>query len=131
MEPAAHLAQVLGSRAQAISATVIDAEYAERPELWARFGEEGRARALEDAAFHVRFLCTALSMGLPDLFADYLGWLAPLLAHRGIGPDVLRRHLELLGEAIEANVEHGVAAAALEVLRHGVAALQPGGRRDA
>ncbi|MFL5274156.1 MAG: hypothetical protein ACJ79E_19010 [Anaeromyxobacteraceae bacterium] len=131
MAAAAHLAQVLGSRAGAISTAVIDAEYAERPELWTRFGEEGRARALEDAAFHVKFLCTALSMGLPDLFADYLGWLAPLLAHRGIGADVLRRHLELLGDAIEANVDRGAAAAALEVLRHGMAALPAEGRRDA
>lgn len=52
------------------------------PDWLARYGEHGRRRGIEDAAFHVDFLTGAIQSGAPATFENYARWVARVLAAR-------------------------------------------------
>lgn len=87
---------------EALAHDMTGRHFARRPGLEKRFGAAGRAHCAEDAKFHIDFLAEAVSLGVPELFADYLVWGVAMLASRGIGAEDLIANVaeldRLLGE---------------------------------
>lgn len=91
------------------------------PEWLARHGERARLHGQTDAAYHLDFLVAALELDQPDAFVAYARWTAGVLTSRGIDPAALAEHLQLLGQALEAEV--GPWPAVSRALEAGVSAL--------
>src|SRR5690606_10331080 len=89
--------QLEALRADAVQYTVAACER-RMPELFARFGERGRAFCTEDTHFHLDFLRSALEAEEPRLFINYLVWLAQVLESRQVPVDSLPVSLEALKE---------------------------------
>ena len=73
--------------------------------------------------YHVSYLADALANERPELFADYVRWLAGFLERHGSPTEYLRGTLVALDEALQAALgeQHGAVAA---VLATGYAALE-------
>ena len=70
------------------------------PGLINQYGEEGRNRCYEDAVFHLQFLAEALTMNLPDMYANYILWAATMLKSRNIPETDLHDNLNFVQKAI-------------------------------
>lgn len=94
------------------------------PELFARFGARGLEACAEDIGFHLDFLQPALESGDLSPFTAYLGWLAQVLASRGIPGDSLPRSLDDLSTFFARQLGDAAApvVAALEAGRAALAA---------
>ncbi len=117
----AELFREIDDRRQALAEAITARHYERRPELAERYGPAGRAKCLQDAAYHLTYLSEAMAVSAPDLFADYVAWAKVMLEGRGIPSedllvnlevlrDVLRRELpseaaEVAGHYVDAGVE--------------------------
>jgi hypothetical protein len=70
------------------------------PGLLERYGEAGKTRCFEDAVFHLNFLAEALTMNLPDMYANYILWAASMLKSRNIPESDLDDNLDYVQQAI-------------------------------
>ena len=104
-----------------------DAVHQRHPAWMAGSGIGGRARCLEDLLYHVSYLADALANERPELFADYVRWLAGFLERHGVPTEYLLETLVALDEALQTapGKEHDAVAA---VLATGYAALEEQGR---
>lgn len=92
---------------------VVDRHYEIHPDLAERYGPNGRAKCGEDAAYHFGYLAEALSMGEPELFADYVAWAKVMLAARGIPANDLASNLRVLWDVLVRELPregHGIIA---------------------
>jgi hypothetical protein len=102
-----------------------------------RFGERGRAFALEDGLHHVNYLCNALWIGNPETLENYARWLQNVLTTRGMCTLHAEENFARLADALRArDLDEGEAAsrflaAAREALRYRAAGagLQEAGSR--
>jgi MerR family transcriptional regulator, light-induced transcriptional regulator len=117
-------ANELRSAAETISLAAVAKDYARRPELLARYGERGRAMYLQDTRFHLSYLADAIGFGRPSIFRDYLGWVADVLAARGVAPEELNENLRCVREVLDETRSPESLAIALEAFDAGVAAAR-------
>ena len=80
--------------------SVVTRHYELHPELAQRYGQSGRVKCAEDAAYHINYLAEALLMGRPELFADYVAWAKVMLAARGIPTQDLADNLRILSDVV-------------------------------
>lgn len=117
------LAERIAAGAPAIARSTTEAMY--RDPFWdARFGARGRARAEEDAAFHVQYLVTSLRADAPNIFVEYARWLRDLLVPRGMCSLHVTRHFDEVGRAIISLFGGPEASPALSLLEQGSKALE-------
>jgi MerR family transcriptional regulator, light-induced transcriptional regulator len=117
-------ANELRSAAETISLAAVAKDYARRPELLARYGERGRAMYLQDTRFHLSYLADAIGFGRPSIFRNYLGWVADVLAARGVAPEELNENLRCVREVLDETLSPEILAIALEAFDAGVAAAR-------
>jgi len=113
---AATVAELLEKKAL-LAERLVDREFAERPELYMRFGPAARERCLEDAHFHLEYLAEAISANDSWLFWDYVVWADSLLTRRHIPTGHLVRHLETLADVAVLLLSAESAAAAAHFIR--------------
>lgn len=80
-------------------------QYKRQPELLERFGPSGKERTRQDSLYHLRYLAESVSLASPLLFINYMIWLKILLAQYKITGEDLRINLDLMKEAITAQVD--------------------------
>jgi hypothetical protein len=83
-----------------LAVRVAELVYERMPELAARYGAAGRARCEEDTAMHLRFVASAVAVGESRIIADYLAWLAPLLARFRVPQEDLDANLDAIEDAM-------------------------------
>ncbi|MEV1177268.1 hypothetical protein [Nonomuraea sp. NPDC049784] len=66
------------------------------PEMEAAYAEHQLGHTADDVAYIVDFLRAALYVDDPELFASFVGWMAEMLAARGIPARVLLSVLDAL-----------------------------------
>lgn len=121
--PTKELGAQLRLRQATLAETVVQRQFAARPELVARYGPAGRTRCLEDANYHLAYLADAMDVGEPALFTDYVGWASDMLGKRAIPVDDLARYLDLTRTVVRESVEGAAGALAVEYLDAGLARL--------
>src|SRR5262245_12304032 len=92
--------QALEDRRQALAEEAVARQYERRPALRQRYGEVGRAKCVQDTAYHLAHLTGALAADSPALFDDYLLWARDLLAARGVGPEDVAENLACLRDVV-------------------------------
>ncbi|AIQ45320.1 cobalamin-binding protein [Paenibacillus sp. FSL R7-0273] len=80
-------------------------QYERQPDLRQRFGPSGIARTRQDSLYHLRYLAQSVSLESPLLFIHYIIWLKVLLMQYKITAEDLRINLELMKDAITAEVK--------------------------
>lgn len=105
-----------------IAQRAVELTYEALPEYARALDAIGRERCEEDAGFHVRTLVGAVAASDTQIFADYAGWCAELLAGYGVDAENLGAMFRATAQA----VRELAPAAAVEAERHleaGVRAL--------
>lgn len=117
------LATTITERRDRITEDVVSADYARRPELLARYGEEGRAFYARDNNYHLAFLAEAVANGEPALFVDYVAWARSMLAAHGVLVEDLVENLKLLKSALERHLPGNAVEAAVAPIDLAIAGL--------
>jgi len=83
---------------------IVTRQWTLQPALEQRYGKKGRARCLDDARYHLRYLAEAVGASEPALFAKYVTWAKTMLSTRNIPVGDLVFNLEsmlsVLGERL-------------------------------
>ena len=95
-----HLAERIRSLKGLLAEAVTEQFLQRHPDWKERYGERGKQRGLEDAAFHLDFLAGAIECGEPASFEGYARWTVGVLRTRGIAAHFLAENLEQLGVAL-------------------------------
>jgi hypothetical protein len=90
------LVAALGRDAHDIANAVTERFERERPDLFAKYPDTGRARCTEDNVHHVEHLAAALDIDDVGSFEDYREWADAVLEARGIPTDDLAADLRIL-----------------------------------
>lgn len=83
-----------------LSNYITELHFKHDPSLSVRYGPEGKNRCKEDAVFHLNFLAEALTMQLPEMYANYILWAESMLKSRNIPDTDLLNNLEFVQIAI-------------------------------
>ncbi len=98
------LAQRLRDQKQTVAEVVTEEFFQLHPDWQARYGERGRKRGIEDAAYHIDFLMGSIESGAIATFEDYARWVARMLAARGIEPKYVAENFWQIGKALSHNL---------------------------
>lgn len=101
---------------RALAEEAVALHYDDDPALARRYGPAGRAKCVEDAAYHLAYLDEAVASGAPALFLAYLDWARSLLAGLGVPEADLRGQLAVLRRLTFPRLEHEAAHAADAIL---------------
>jgi len=115
--------QLLVEKSNELAQQITRLHFEQNPTLLERYGELGKKRCYEDAVFHLNFLAEALTMNLPDMYANYILWAASMLQSRNVPETDLDDNLDFVQQAIYeilgrqfADVTNGFITAAKEKL---------------
>lgn len=107
---------------RSVAEAVTEEFFRRHPEWEDRYGEQGRARGIEDAQHHMDFLAGALIAGEPQAFTEYVRWARRVLEARGIAAGFLRENLEQIGGALATRLDGPARPAVEAVVRAGLLA---------
>lgn len=113
---------ILTARAS-LAEAVTARQYEAQPELVAKYGEAGRAKCLQDAAYHLSYLADAVAASSLSLFTDYVGWAKVMLGARGIPAADLSRNLTVMQEVVRGRLPPEASAVVDEYFDAGLSRL--------
>jgi methanogenic corrinoid protein MtbC1 len=93
------LAETLRRLKSVVAESVTEEFFQRHPDWLVRYGESGRQRGREDAAYHVDFLAGAIETGAVAAFENYARWTTNVLRSRGIAPAFVAENLRQVGQA--------------------------------
>lgn len=73
--------------------------FEQNPGLLARYGDEGKEKCLQDAAYHLFYLAEAVKAESKELFSSYIEWAASMLQSRKVPKGVLTDNLHFMNQA--------------------------------
>lgn len=83
-----------------IVSKIVEKQYSLAPEFWEKFGEEGKKKSLQDAAYHLSFLSEAIQLGDTDIFTEYIGWVKLLFREINLPDGVIVNTLKITDEVL-------------------------------
>ncbi len=95
-----------------IAETVVERQFALRPELRDRYGDLGWAKSIEDTEYHLAHLSGALLASSPALFADYISWAWDAITVATVRPEAVRENLVCLRDTLSDLLPKSMARAA-------------------
>lgn len=108
--------QRLSDSTNALADLITELHFEQNPALLERYGVQGKIRCHEDAIFHLHYLAEALTMGLPDMYANYILWVSSMLKSRHIPDSDLQNNLGYVQVAIHNLLGHEFASVASEYI---------------
>ncbi|MDQ2105494.1 cobalamin B12-binding domain-containing protein [Azospirillum isscasi] len=119
----------IADRRGELARAVVAIQFERWPALYARYGEAGRERCVEDVGFHLLYLAEAVATDSPALFREYAAWVKVLFAGIGIPDGELGESLEILRDVVAARVDPATAERVRACVGEALAAL-PGLPRE-
>lgn len=108
---------------QALAEACVDRQYANAPELQERYGEAGRAKCVQDTAFHLSYLASSVGTNSVELFADYVAWAKVVMNAYRVRTEDIVTNLVYLGRVLEERLPGESGALANEFLQVGLQRL--------
>src|ERR1700722_7219259 len=87
-------------RQEDLARKIVERHWQLRPALEKLYGKQGRARCLEDARYHLRYLSEAVGAREPALFVHYVTWAKTMLLARNIPVEDLVANLEAMSDVL-------------------------------
>lgn len=119
----AEVGRKLDSMRDSLADAIVERHYHTRPEIEARYGQRGRKKCREDAAYHLTYLAQALAASRPALFGDYVAWAKVMLAARGIPARDLAENLQITIDVLQEQLSSNDAIAACDCVQAAIKAL--------
>ena len=99
----------IADRREELARAIVAIQFERWPALYARYGEAGQERCVEDVGFHLLYLAEAVATGSPALFREYVAWVKVLFVGIGIPDEELGESLEILRDVVAARVDPATA----------------------
>lgn len=112
--------QVIENQRAELAEFIVSAQFEQQPELVDRYGEMGRKKSIQDTQYNLAYLAEAIAAADPALFVDYVGWMKPMLASRGVLAGDLAFHLELMRDVLRARLPDGSGKLAYDFVSQGL-----------
>jgi hypothetical protein len=109
----------IAAQVEVLATSVTDIQLERDPGLRERFGEAGVSKSYSDALHTMSFLAEAVSLGSPETFASYVGWLDGVLSSAHVPLEVLPHHLALLKQVAGELLSPAAAAEAGKAIDRG------------
>jgi methanogenic corrinoid protein MtbC1 len=106
-----------------LAQAIVERQWKLRPDLELRYGNMGRAKCLEDARYHLKYLAEAIGTAEPVVFADYVMWASTMLTSRNIPVADLVLNLEAMNDVLKEKLPSAMRIPALEYVEAGIRAL--------
>ncbi len=113
-------ARTIDSQRTALAEAIVARQYELEPDLQVRYGESGRAKCIQDTAYHLACFSASLGAACPGLFADYVAWAKTMMAARGVRVEDVARTFDCMREVLPQRLPGDAATLAV---RHLDAAL--------
>ena len=116
--------QELEAHKEELAELVTSMHFERHPELYKKYGEEGRKKCYEDTIYHLDYLEQAARVNSQELFNNYLGWARTMLKERDIPQSDLFDNIVILREAIKKTLPDAETSSLLEYVNEGLSSLQ-------
>jgi hypothetical protein len=103
--------RTIESQRRALAEAVVLRQYQLQPGLRERYGEDGRAKCIQDTEYHIACLATAVMFASPSLFCDYIAWAKAVLAAHGVGTEDVVGNLVCLRDVLGEQLSGGMGKA--------------------
>jgi methanogenic corrinoid protein MtbC1 len=120
------VSQTIQERRREFAEEIVAKQYELQPAFWSAFGEEGRAKSVRDAGYHLSYLAEAINAVDPSLFVDYIDWVRVLFAGLNFSDEHLLATLECTAAVLQKELSPPLAAVAREYLDTGFHQVQKG-----
>ena len=77
-----------------IAKRIVEEQYKQRPEVWQKYGEQGKSISIRDAAYHLPFFTEAIVAGDKQIFTDYVVWTRQLFQNLNLPENTMKEFLE-------------------------------------
>lgn len=81
-----------------IAVSIVELQYRKQPEIWDKYGENGKKLSIRDAVYHLPFLREAITANEPWIFTDYILWVKQLFKNLQFPDEALTSTLECTKE---------------------------------
>lgn len=110
------VAHTIQTRRQEFAEEIVTKQYDLQPDFWATFGEEGRAKSVRDAGYHLSYLAEAINATDPSLFLDYIDWVRILFTGLNFSDEHLLTTLDCTRAVLQKKLPPPMSAVAREYL---------------
>lgn len=101
-------AEAIDERRAEIARSAVDLHYRHKPQLWDRYGREGRRLCLRDMDYHLDYLIESVEAEDPSLFQQYLVWLRGLFANIKLPEQTIPDMQDYLKQALKDSLEESL-----------------------
>jgi methanogenic corrinoid protein MtbC1 len=110
-------------RQEDLAREIVECHWKLRPDLEKRYGEKGRARCLEDARYHLRYLSEAVGAREPALFVHYVTWAKTMLLARNVPVEDLVANLEVMLDVLGKQLPMSMRIPVVDYLKSAIGSL--------
>jgi methanogenic corrinoid protein MtbC1 len=110
-------------RLEDLAREIVERHWKLRPVLEQLYGEKGRARCLEDARYHLRYLSEAVGAREPALFVHYVTWAKTMLLARSIPVEDLVANLEVMLDVLGKELPRSMQMPAVDYVKSAIGSL--------
>jgi methanogenic corrinoid protein MtbC1 len=110
-------------RQEDLAREIVERHWQLKPRLEQLYGKQGRARCLEDARYHLRYLSEAVGAREPALFVHYVTWAKTMLLARNIPVEDLVANLEVMLEVLGKALPASMQIPAVDYVKSGIGSL--------
>jgi methanogenic corrinoid protein MtbC1 len=110
-------------RQEDLARKIVERHWQLRPALEQLYGKQGRARCLEDARYHLRYLSEAVGAREPALFVHYVTWAKTMLLARNIPVEDLVANLEVMLDVLGRELPASMQIPAVDYVKSAVGAV--------
>jgi methanogenic corrinoid protein MtbC1 len=115
-------AAIIGRRDE-LARAVVEAQFARVPALYARYGQAGQDKCVDDVRFHLTCLAEAVGVASPDLFRSHMVWVKSLFGGLGISTTGLTDNLAIMRDVLGERLGRTAADAVAGCIAHALAGL--------
>ena len=110
-------------RQEDLAREIVERHWQLRPALEQLYGKQGRARCLEDARYHLRYLSEAVGAREPALFVHYVTWAKTMLLTRNIPVEHLVANLEVILDVLGKELPTSMQIPAMDYVKSAIGSL--------
>ena len=92
--------KILLENSSQIASQVVDLQYQKQPNVWEKYGEEGKKMSIRDVAYHLPFLAEAIDLNNKNIFTNYIIWVKKLFHGLKLPESTMIVTLECMHEVI-------------------------------
>lgn len=112
--------ELISGSVSALSEDIVERQYSKEPEVWKKYGKEGRRLSIRDAGYHLPFLTEAIVSEDETVFTDYVLWVKKLFKGLKLPDNTMTVTLECTRETLNKFLPDDFAEITSEYIQAGI-----------